>query len=121
MSAVAGTQTAAWRAEQPLTERRRPGFWRRFARHRLALAGMTFVGLMGLAALLAPWLSPYDAYKMHLPDARQQPSLAHPLGTDNLGRDNLMKGAAGQAVQSFNIRCGFPETTGLEFPGLHPI
>ncbi len=35
--------------------------------------------------------------------------------------DNLMKGAAGQAVQSFNIRCAFPETTGLEFPGLHPI
>jgi N-acetyl-gamma-glutamyl-phosphate/LysW-gamma-L-alpha-aminoadipyl-6-phosphate reductase len=35
--------------------------------------------------------------------------------------DNLMKGAAGQAVQAFNIRCGFDETCGLEFPGLHPI
>ena len=35
--------------------------------------------------------------------------------------DNLMKGAAGQAVQTFNIRCGFEETTGLEFAGLHPI
>ena len=35
--------------------------------------------------------------------------------------DNLMKGAAGQAVQAFNIRCGFCETTGLEFAGLHPI
>jgi LysW-gamma-L-alpha-aminoadipyl-6-phosphate/LysW-L-glutamyl-5-phosphate reductase len=35
--------------------------------------------------------------------------------------DNLMKGAAGQAVQAFNIRCGFDETLGLEFPGLHPI
>ncbi len=35
--------------------------------------------------------------------------------------DNLMKGAAGQAVQSFNIRMGFCETLGLEFPGLHPI
>jgi N-acetyl-gamma-glutamyl-phosphate/LysW-gamma-L-alpha-aminoadipyl-6-phosphate reductase len=35
--------------------------------------------------------------------------------------DNLMKGAAGQAVQAFNIRCGFEETCGLEFPGLHPI
>jgi len=35
--------------------------------------------------------------------------------------DNLMKGAAGQAVQAFNIRCGFDETAGLEFPGLHPI
>ncbi len=35
--------------------------------------------------------------------------------------DNLMKGAAGQAVQAFNIINGFEETTGLEFPGLHPV
>lgn len=35
--------------------------------------------------------------------------------------DNLMKGAAGQAVQSMNVRCGFAEDSGLEFPGLHPI
>jgi N-acetyl-gamma-glutamyl-phosphate/LysW-gamma-L-alpha-aminoadipyl-6-phosphate reductase len=35
--------------------------------------------------------------------------------------DNLMKGAAGQAVQAFNIRCGFEETCGLEFAGLHPV
>jgi N-acetyl-gamma-glutamyl-phosphate/LysW-gamma-L-alpha-aminoadipyl-6-phosphate reductase len=34
--------------------------------------------------------------------------------------DNLVKGAAGQAVQAFNIAQGFDETTGLEFPGLHP-
>ena len=35
--------------------------------------------------------------------------------------DNLMKGAAGQAVQAFNIALGFEETLGLEFPGLHPV
>jgi len=35
--------------------------------------------------------------------------------------DNLMKGAAGSAVQSMNVMCGFDETAGLEFPGLHPI
>ncbi len=35
--------------------------------------------------------------------------------------DNLMKGAAGQAVQAFNIMHGLDETGGLEFPGLHPI
>ena len=27
--------------------------------------------------------------------------------------DNTVKGASGQAVQSFNIVCGFPETAGL--------
>ncbi len=35
--------------------------------------------------------------------------------------DNLMKGAAGNAVQAMNVMCGFEETTGLEFTGLHPI
>ncbi|MFX0062183.1 MAG: N-acetyl-gamma-glutamyl-phosphate reductase [Candidatus Hermodarchaeota archaeon] len=35
--------------------------------------------------------------------------------------DNLMKGAAGQAVQALNILFGYEETLGLEFPGLHPI
>jgi N-acetyl-gamma-glutamyl-phosphate/LysW-gamma-L-alpha-aminoadipyl-6-phosphate reductase len=35
--------------------------------------------------------------------------------------DNLMKGAAGQALQAFNLMYGFDERTGLEFPGLHPI
>jgi LysW-gamma-L-alpha-aminoadipyl-6-phosphate/LysW-L-glutamyl-5-phosphate reductase len=35
--------------------------------------------------------------------------------------DNLMKGAAGQAVQALNIRFGWDERTGLDFPGLYPI
>jgi len=35
--------------------------------------------------------------------------------------DNLMKGAAGNAVQCYNVRRGLPETTGLDFLGLHPI
>ncbi|MEZ4570781.1 MAG: hypothetical protein R2849_10740 [Thermomicrobiales bacterium] len=35
--------------------------------------------------------------------------------------DNLMKGASGQAVQSMNIRYGFPEMAGLDFIGLHPV
>lgn len=34
--------------------------------------------------------------------------------------DNLVKGGAGNAVQCLNIRQGWPERLGLEFPGLHP-
>ncbi len=34
--------------------------------------------------------------------------------------DNLMKGAAGNAVQTMNVMYEFPETLGLEFTGLHP-
>jgi N-acetyl-gamma-glutamyl-phosphate/LysW-gamma-L-alpha-aminoadipyl-6-phosphate reductase len=35
--------------------------------------------------------------------------------------DNLMKGAAGQAVHAMNVMCGFAETAGLDFAGLHPV
>ncbi|MYR56001.1 N-acetyl-gamma-glutamyl-phosphate reductase [Streptomyces sp. SID625] len=35
--------------------------------------------------------------------------------------DNLMKGAAGGAVQCMNLMLGLPETCGLTFPGLHPV
>ncbi len=34
--------------------------------------------------------------------------------------DNLVKGAAGSAIQALNVARGFPETDGLEFTGLHP-
>lgn len=34
--------------------------------------------------------------------------------------DNLMKGGSGNAVQCLNVRMGWPERLGLEFPGLHP-
>ena len=35
--------------------------------------------------------------------------------------DNLMKGAAGSAVQCMNLMMGWEETLGLEFAGLHPV
>ena len=35
--------------------------------------------------------------------------------------DNLMKGAAGSAVQCMNLVAGYPETMGLDFLGLHPV
>lgn len=35
--------------------------------------------------------------------------------------DNLMKGASGSALQCLNLMMDWPETCGLEFPGLHPV
>jgi N-acetyl-gamma-glutamyl-phosphate reductase len=34
--------------------------------------------------------------------------------------DNLVKGAAGQAIQNMNIMYGFPETKGISTPALYP-
>jgi peptide/nickel transport system permease protein len=78
--------------------RKRPGFWQRFIRHRPALAGMVFLIAIAVAAFLTPVVSPYDPYKMQLMDAQQMPSLAHPLGTDKLGRDTLTRVLVGGRV-----------------------
>ena len=53
---------------------------------------------MGLAALLTPYVSPYDPYAMNLVDANQGPTLKHPLGTDKLGRDTLTRVFVGGRV-----------------------
>jgi len=72
-------------------------FWgraaRRFRRHRLAQLGLAVLIVLGLAALAAPMLTPYqfdyqDAALLGTPVA---PELAHPMGTDQLGRDNFTR------------------------------
>ena len=42
-------------------------------------------------ALLAPWIAPYDPIAHNLPEKLQSPSLLHPFGTDNFGRDILSR------------------------------
>ena len=49
--------------------------------------GLCVVALLVVAAIAAPILSPYDPIKMDPPSAFQGPSLRHPMGTDELGRD----------------------------------
>ncbi|MGE3796894.1 MAG: ABC transporter permease [Thermomicrobiales bacterium] len=98
MSAVASTFLTT---EEPATltrVRQRPSFWRRLARHRVAVASLIFLAFMGLAALLTPYLSPYDPYAMSLGDGGKTPSLQHPLGTDKLGRDTLTRVFVGGRV-----------------------
>ncbi len=78
--------------------RTRPGFWKRFIRHRVAAASLVFLIVLGLAALITPVISPYDPYAMNLTSAKLGPSLAHPLGTDKLGRDTLTRVFVGGRV-----------------------
>src|SRR5581483_11520806 len=85
-------------AAETLPPRRRIGFWRRLLRHRMAFAGLIFILLITVAAIVTPWVSPYDAYKMQLASAQKSPSLSHPLGTDKLGRDTLTRVFVGGRV-----------------------
>src|SRR5919108_1541836 len=65
--------------------------WRRFRRNRLAVAALGFIALEILVALFAPWVAPYDPYQPDFANTWQQPSAAHWLGTDDLGRDVLAR------------------------------
>ncbi len=99
MSAIATASPAGTADAQVFTRvRERPGFWRRLARHRVALVSLVFLVFMGLAALLTPYISPYDPYAMSLGDGGKTPSLEHPLGTDKLGRDTLTRVFVGGRV-----------------------
>ncbi len=60
--------------------------WRRFRRHPGALAGLIVLAIIISGVLLAG-LSPYDPEKSDLAHRLEAPSLAHPMGTDGLGRD----------------------------------
>jgi peptide/nickel transport system permease protein len=66
--------------------------WRRFRKHRLALAGIAAISLIVLACLLAPWVAPYDPISINK-DANgailrnSPPSAEHIMGTDAVGRD----------------------------------
>ena len=64
---------------------------RRRAADRLALAGGLLLAALAAAAVLAPWLAPYDPLRVSLPEALLPPSAVHLLGTDPLGRDVLSR------------------------------
>jgi peptide/nickel transport system permease protein len=66
-------------------------FWKRYKRNRLAVFGLCFLALLIILALFANVIAPdgYDVqnYKIKFTN----PNLDHPLGTDYLGRDNLVR------------------------------
>ncbi|MBI4788920.1 MAG: ABC transporter permease [Chloroflexi bacterium] len=75
------------------TPRIRP--WQRFLRvflgRKVVIFGAVIIAILILVALTADWITPYDPYQQNLRDALKQPSSAHLLGTDALGRDTLSR------------------------------
>ncbi len=60
-------------------------------RRKAALVGLAIVVVISVVALLAPWLAPYDPIKVNPAEALTRPGVAHPLGTDQYGRDILSR------------------------------
>ena len=67
-------------------------------KNKLALAGLIIVTVLTLVAVFAPWLAPYDPADQELKDRLQGPSLQHPFGNDELGRDILSRLLLGARV-----------------------
>jgi peptide/nickel transport system permease protein len=80
--------------------------WRRFRRNRLAMGGLAFLVLIGLAALLAPLITSYGPTD-RVPVYRQGPSTEHWFGTDRIGRDVFSRIVYGARV---SLKIGFAAT-----------
>jgi peptide/nickel transport system permease protein len=64
-------------------------FRRRFFRHKLGLISIIILVILLVACFGAPWLAPYKQNAQNLLNSDMGPSLKHPFGTDDLGRDQL--------------------------------
>ncbi len=74
-------------------ETTRVGAWRRFRRHRLAMASLVVLVILGGLAAAAPLVTPYPRNPVLtqevLDQGRQSPTWDHLFGTDKVGRDQL--------------------------------
>jgi ABC-type dipeptide/oligopeptide/nickel transport system permease subunit len=65
--------------------------WKRFLSNRIAVVGGALMGVFLIVAVLAPWVAPHDPLKQDLYGRLATPTLEHPFGTDDFGRDILSR------------------------------
>lgn len=65
--------------------------WRRFRRHRLAMASSIVLALLTLGVVVGPWIWTVPINEIDFSAQLQGPSWAHPFGTDDLGQDILAR------------------------------
>ena len=73
------------------TRSRRQDFLNAFFSNRLAIFGTAVMSIFILMAVFAPYVAPYSPLQQHLPQKFEGPTLAHPFGQDELGRDILSR------------------------------
>lgn len=75
---------------------------RQLRKNLSGFVGLAIVIVLIITAMLAPLLAPYNPNKIDVPDKLLPPSLAHPFGTDDLGRDVLSRVVYGARVSLLN-------------------
>jgi peptide/nickel transport system permease protein len=89
---MAGSILASPTAEVAARSRQRGSeTWRRFRRHRLAMAGAFILALMCVGVIIGPLLWPVAINDIDFAATLEGPSLNHPFGTDDLGQDLLAR------------------------------
>lgn len=90
LSASAAT-AAALSSSQAFGESPLHRAMRRFRRHRMALVGVVLVTLIAASVIFAPLITPYKPNQQDIKNRFLPPSLIHPMGSDELGRDVLAR------------------------------
>lgn len=121
LATATGTETPLMQAEQWKSESQLRRNLKRFlVSNRLNLVGVIIVGLFLFLAVFGELLAPHDPYAADITNSKLLgPSLTHPFGTDELGRDVLSRIMTGTriSVQVALIVLGFAVTFGT-FIGL---
>ncbi len=72
--------------------------WRQFKRHKGAVVGLALLVFIVVATMFGPFVWRIDPFLIETANGSAGPSLSHPLGTDNLGRDVLARLLVGGRV-----------------------
>jgi peptide/nickel transport system permease protein len=87
--------TSAGRVTEPLLTRKPRTLWsdawRQFLRHRLAMFGLIVFAFLIIACAFGPLIYTEPIDELNFTQRHEGPSLAHPLGTDDLGQDMLAR------------------------------
>lgn len=72
--------------------------WRRLKQNKMALVSLVIIIIMIIASIIVPMISPYGFEQIIKDEVQQTPSAKHPFGTDNLGRDLLVRCMIGTRI-----------------------
>ena len=76
----------------------RSDVWRQFKKHKGAVIFSVILAIITLSVLIGPFIYPADPFELNVADANQGASWDYPAGTDNLGRDIVVRAMVGGRV-----------------------